>query len=63
MGQPFNFCDRCGQPAWEHEGLERVQGSGPFDTTLEIVPWARGELERIRAKWDPDYADPHQPTS
>jgi len=56
-------CDNCGAPAWEHEGVEMAQGgAGPFDMPIVVVPWAPSALEKIRAKWDPDYiAQPPKP--
>ena len=55
IGQPFDTCDRCGQPAWEHAGIERVVGGGPFGLRFKVVPWAEGELARIRGSWDWDW--------
>lgn len=51
IGQPMTSCDRCGQPAWEHEGLDQPTAD-PFSDALSTVrPWKPGEAEAIRAKW------------
>jgi hypothetical protein len=55
IGQPFTSCDRCGKPAWEHEGEMKLKpgGSFPFgDDTWEVRPWKPGEAEAIRRKWE-----------
>lgn len=53
IGQPFTTCDRCGRPAWEHAALEVAPpGAGPFDHARELRPWAPGETDKIRAKWE-----------
>jgi hypothetical protein len=54
IGQSFASCDRCGFPAWEHAGEERIrEGASPFglDNAMEFVPWKSGEAEAIRLKW------------
>jgi hypothetical protein len=52
IGQSFATCDRCGQPAWDHEGEEvAVEGAGPFGTGRVVRPWKPGVAEAIRAKW------------
>ncbi len=55
IGQSFATCDRCGFPAWEHAGEERLRaGASPFDLdALEFVPWKPGAAEAIRRKWAP----------
>ncbi|MFJ2004786.1 hypothetical protein [Streptomyces chartreusis] len=62
IGQPFTSCDRCGQPAWEHDGADvAVEGAGPFDTRRTVRPWGPGEADAIRAKWQrPDDKDDQQ---
>lgn len=58
IGQPFSSCDRCGKPAWEHDGEERLHdGASPFDPDeLEFRPWKPGEAEAIKRKWAPGVA-------
>jgi len=55
IGQSFATCDRCAQPAWEHEGADVPvdDKAGPFDNRRTIRPWEPGEADRIRAKWTP----------
>ncbi|MFJ2848301.1 hypothetical protein [Streptomyces rubiginosohelvolus] len=54
IGQSFAHCDRCGQPAWDHDGEEvAAEGAGPFDTGRTIRPWKPGQADAIRAKWAP----------
>ncbi|MDX3839856.1 hypothetical protein [Streptomyces europaeiscabiei] len=52
IGQSFATCDRCAQPAWDHEGEEvAVEGAGPFDNRRTVRPWRPGQADAIRAKW------------
>lgn len=54
VGQSFASCDRCGRPAWEHQGEERVREGATVllgDDAFEVRPWKPGEAEAIRAKW------------
>jgi hypothetical protein len=52
IGQSFTTCDRCAQPAWEHDGEEvPSEDAGPFDTRRTVRPWKPGEADAIRAKW------------
>ncbi|MFE9127054.1 hypothetical protein ACFYOF_16815 [Streptomyces sp. NPDC007148] len=54
IGQSFATCDRCGQPAWDHEGEEvPADGAGLLDDRRAVRPWKPGQADRIRAKWDP----------
>lgn len=54
IGQSFAYCDRCGLPAWEHEGYaELPEGTGPFGTDEWVLrPWKPGERDAIRQTWD-----------
>ncbi|WP_175438093.1 hypothetical protein [Streptomyces sp. SGAir0924] len=53
IGQSFATCDRCGQPAWEHDGQDvAVEGAGPFDPRRTVRPWEPGQADAIRAKWE-----------
>lgn len=53
IGQSFATCDRCGQPAWEHDGEDvPVEGAGPFDTRRTARPWKPGQADAMRAKWE-----------
>jgi len=55
IGQPFTTCERCGQPAWEHDGEEiPVEGAGPFDNCRTVRPWKPGQADAIRARWAPE---------
>lgn len=57
IGQSLACCDECGKPAWEHDGIsEPKKGAGPFSGSEDDWtgrPWAPGQADRIRAKWDP----------
>lgn len=60
IGQSFATCDRCGQPAWDHDGEEvrvPVEGAGPFDGEWTVRPWKPGQADAIRAKWGTPDAD------
>ncbi|MDX3637803.1 hypothetical protein PV728_48045 [Streptomyces europaeiscabiei] len=66
IGQSFATCDRCGQPAWDHEGEEvAAEGAGPFDNRRTVRPWKPGQADAIRAKWGPPavVAQPGKETS
>ena len=54
IGQSFASCDSCGRPAWEHEGEMRPRGgASPFsDDGWEMRPWAPGQAEAIRRRWE-----------
>jgi hypothetical protein len=50
IGQPWHSCDRCGQPAWEHEGPD----SAPevlFGEPGPTKPWASGWVTDAREAW------------
>lgn len=52
IGQSFATCDRCGHPAWDHQGEDvAAEGAGPFDGRRTVRLWEPGEADRIRAKW------------
>jgi hypothetical protein len=53
IGQSFASCDRCGHPAWDHIGEERVRpGAALFaPDAMEFRAWKPGEAEAIRLKW------------
>lgn len=51
IGQPMTSCDRCGQPAWEHQGLDQPPADPFSDAPSTVRPWEPGEAEAIRAKW------------
>jgi hypothetical protein len=55
IGQPITSCDRCGRPAWEHAGEERLRKGAalPFGTgedPFEIRPWAATVLASWRRR-------------
>lgn len=58
IGQSFAHCDKCGLPAWEHEGMatarrpESPWSFEPDDQYWVLKPWAPGEREACRRKWD-----------
>lgn len=54
IGQSFAHCDKCGLPAWDHAGTAGLPpGAGPFGRPDWVLkPYADGEAERIKAKWD-----------
>ncbi|MGE9282302.1 hypothetical protein ACP4B2_27660 [Streptomyces rochei] len=61
IGQSFATCDRCGQPAWEHDGQDvAVEGAGPFDPRRTVRPWEPGQADAIRAKWEQPTAGARQ---
>lgn len=44
IGQSLEYCDNCGQPAWEHDGMHGYpEGTGPFDLSVAgiVIPWER----------------------
>ena len=49
IGQPFDTCDECGRPAWEHAGIETAPLT-PFGA-MTWRPWREGEAEAIRERW------------
>lgn len=61
IGQSFACCDKCGLPAWEHDGNAVPRDrSTPFSTVPDeefwvLSPWKDGQREACRRKWDPDY--------
>lgn len=62
LGQSFAHCDKCGLPAWEHEGtaslpVDRALKSPYDDTRWVLKPWEPGEREACRAKWEPTRND------
>lgn len=52
IGQPFTSCDRCGQPAWEHQGLDQPPDDPFSDAPSTVRSWKPGEAEAIRSKWE-----------
>jgi hypothetical protein len=55
LGQPFTSCDHCGRPAWEHDGIMRLREGVPSyggTEDWELRPWAPGEADEIRRKWE-----------
>lgn len=54
LGQPITSCDRCGRPAWEHAGEERLRkGALPFgadEDPFEIRPWPPSVLASWRRR-------------
>lgn len=58
IGQSFACCDKCGLPAWEHEGHatarrpESPWSSAPDEEYWVLKPWAPGEREACRRKWE-----------
>ncbi len=57
LGQPFTSCDRCGQPAWEHTGIDVPDPDLFSDAPGGVRPWLPGEADAIRRKWEPSEAD------
>lgn len=58
IGQSFACCDGCGLPAWDHEGIATPDRDSPVAHGWKLKPWAPGEREACRAKWDrPQGAD------
>jgi hypothetical protein len=56
IGQAFTACDKCGLPAWDHDGMATLAGrlASPFDTQPWVLePWKPGEREAVRQRWDP----------
>lgn len=59
MGQSFAFCEKCGLPAWEHEGLARVDVH-PGEERLfgpdswQLRPWRDGERQAVARRWEPE---------
>jgi hypothetical protein len=56
IGQSFATCDRCGKPAWKHEGVQRLREGATLaslsdDSIWEVVPWKPGEADAIKRKW------------
>lgn len=51
MGQPLTTCEKCGLPAWEHDGWADNAEDNPFSARLVLRPWKPGERERIEARW------------
>lgn len=55
IGQSFRYCDRCGNPYWEHTHDERPDRSGgPFSGTFVLVPITDERRASARAKWGSD---------
>lgn len=54
IGQSFAHCDKCGLPAWDHEGMStRPPNAGLLDdVTYVLTPWGPGAAEKIRRKWE-----------
>ena len=55
IGQSFTHCDRCGIPAWEHEGIavpNRAMRSPLDPVEFVLRPWKPGEREACRRKWE-----------
>lgn len=53
IGQAFSSCDQCGLPAWDHEGMAVTDHALPFfPPTFRLKPWAPGEREACRARWE-----------
>jgi hypothetical protein len=55
VGQPLNHCSECGLPPWYHAGMSTLEdNSDPFGSGgFKLRPWAPGEREALRAKWEP----------
>jgi hypothetical protein len=57
IGQPFTSCDDCGKPAWEHDGAMKLRADvTAFAVSAdrwELRPWAPGEADAIKRKWQP----------
>lgn len=59
IGQSFACCDKCGLPAWEHEGMasarrpESPWSPVPDEEYWVLKPWAPGEREACQRKWGP----------
>lgn len=54
IGQPMTSCDKCGLPAWEHDGLATTREPlrSPFDDAPMVLrPWRPGEADQIRRSW------------
>jgi hypothetical protein len=61
IGQTWASCDRCGEPAWEHDFIEKSDtNSPPFDDPGVPKPWDAkliGEwlmveyISAFRARW------------
>lgn len=57
IGQSGAWCDKCGLPIWEHEGMARLRRSpkSPFDdANWELDPWKPGDREALRKRWEPE---------
>lgn len=61
IGQRWSSCDRCGHPAWEHNGMatnpvgDSLAAIWEGDTKMVLRPWSeaeKGALERWRAEWE-----------
>jgi hypothetical protein len=54
IGQPFNFCDRCGKPYWEHthevRGQRRDGARMPFGHRFHKVI-SKEEALACKTKW------------
>jgi hypothetical protein len=50
MGQSFKYCDRCGNPFWEHTHYDTKRDSHPGRVYRKHIShdWAA----RVKAKWD-----------
>ena len=60
IGQSFAHCDKCGLPAWDHEGMasQPEPPNNPFDPMPDgfvLRPWKAAELRACRRKWDPNW--------
>jgi hypothetical protein len=55
IGQSFATCDKCGEPAWDHDGEMRRRDEAVFsfqDEDWEVRPWKPGEADAIKRKWE-----------
>lgn len=55
IGQPWNCCEKCGLPAWEHAGMAQPPaGAGlVYDGPMVLQPWRPGYVELLKARWAP----------
>jgi uncharacterized protein with PIN domain len=50
MGQSFKYCDRCGNPYWEHTHYDTARKTHPGRTFRRLI--SASDAAAVKAKWD-----------